>query len=88
MSVAVEIRYHVPRSQVWEGSGGHQQGHNHLHVLEHFERGRLVRGAGRALCGKNGWYETTDPHDAKPCPRCVAMAKRHGVEWPQEVTAA
>lgn len=85
----LELRYHVPRSQVWEGSCGRQQGKVHLHVLDAREftasNGRkIVRGSGAALCGKVGWYETPEilsHHDR--CPRCVDLAERYGVTWPE-----
>ena len=52
----IVLRYHVPRSQVWEGARGSQRGHVHLHVKNgptHFTgpNGRTIsRGGGRALC--------------------------------------
>lgn len=60
-------QYHIPRSQVWEGSRGGQKGNVHLHVAGH-ERISLAsqrppqtviqRDAGSTLCGKlRGWME-------------------------------
>jgi hypothetical protein len=89
-----EERYHVPRSQVWEGSGGRQQGNVHLHVLGEMKTfkaasGRtLVRGDGRALCGKRGWYER-EPYDGeRRCPRCEDLAVRYGIQWPEAEAGA
>ena len=58
-------RYHVPRSQVWEGSRGRAAGNVHLHapaagvtptVLVGHSGRRLVRKGRAALCGKDrGW---------------------------------
>lgn len=74
-----DVRYHVPRSQVWERSGGHQRGNVHLHVKAAFQLGRIKRVRGQALCGKRGWYER--PLDAleiaTPCRRCAE------IEWRQ-----
>jgi len=67
--------YHVPRSQVWAGSGGRQRGHVHLHVTEHFDVGRIHRKPGQALCGKRGWYER-EPEGETVCPRCEEIAAR------------
>lgn len=90
--IAVELRYHVPRSQVWEGSRGRQTGGTHLHVMEPFTSGRLRRQKGRALCGKNGWYERPPefPSEFQPegrCARCVEIAARHGIVWPDAPAA-
>lgn len=72
-----ERRYHVPRSQVWEGSGGRQRGNIHLHVTEQFDKGRIHRKRGEALCGKRGWYERpVDEWDHGDCPRCQEIAAR------------
>ncbi len=73
-----EPRYHVPRSQVWEGSRGRQSGNVHLHALEPVTLGRIHREPGRSLCGRDGWYERepypTETHDI--CPRCAEIAAR------------
>jgi hypothetical protein len=74
-----ERLYHVPRSQVWEGSGGRQTGNVHLHVADDtFTIGRIKRVKHQALCGKRGWYERPlDPGEEKPlCSRCVEIAGR------------
>jgi hypothetical protein len=88
-------RYHVPRSQVWEGSRGRQQGKVHLHVLGQKRQLQfttasarvLERGDGETLCGKQrGWYEVPVENghaDAERCPKCVERAERYGVEWPE-----
>lgn len=80
------LLYHVPRSQVWEGSRGRQRGHFHIHVTERLVSPPLVRPAGYSLCGKAGWYETDDL-DGRPgvtiCPTCLKRAERYGVEIPE-----
>lgn len=86
-AIAVEARYHVPRSQVWEGSRGRQSGGTHLHVLEPVVFGRIRRQAGQALCGKHGWYERPPEFESElaetgRCGRCVEVAGRHGIDWP------
>lgn len=70
--------YHVPRSQVWEGSRGRQTGHVHLHVDEQFDLGRIHRMPGQALCGRSGWYERPiDEAEVVPlCPRCREIKER------------
>jgi hypothetical protein len=81
----LELRYHVPRSQVWEGSRGRQSGNTHAHTLAELERGRLKRRRGQALCGKRGWYERPPEYEserAARCPRCVDVAERYGLAWP------
>jgi hypothetical protein len=86
--LAVELRYHVPRSQVWEGSRGRQRGAVHLHVGADVQlTARLYRAAGTALCGRRGWYER--PADAGElervelrCSSCSATAERFGIGWP------
>jgi hypothetical protein len=93
------VRYHVPRSQVWEGSRGGQSGNVHLHLpIEPRERRSLTavngrrtsieRNSGAPLCNRYGWYDR-DPMSAEQgpehrCPRCVALAERYGIEWPTE----
>ena len=86
----VVARYHVPRSQVWPGSRGRQQGKVHLHVLRGpltftAANGRTIsRGGGVALCGKVGWYERPgEPHE-EHCPRCAELAERYRVPWPPD----
>ena len=70
-----DARYHVPRSQVWEGSRGGQSGCVHLHVTEPFELGRIRRKPGQALCGKRGWWERPAEGE-RLCPRCESVAGR------------
>lgn len=75
-----ELRYHVPRSQVWQGSRGAQKGHTHLHVTEAIDWGRLKRSKGQALCGKRGWYERPPEFESEKadiCPRCADLADRY-----------
>jgi hypothetical protein len=76
--------YHVPYSQVWEGSRSRQAGKVHLHVVADLAAGRLKRLAGRALCGRRGWYERPAEADEQLCPRCVELGRRYGVEWPAD----
>jgi hypothetical protein len=83
----LELRYHVPRSQVWSGSRGRQRGNTHAHTLAELELGRLKRRRGQALCGRAGWYERPPEgeHELEPagrCPRCVDVAERYGLAWP------
>lgn len=67
--------YHVPRSQVWEGSGGRQAGKVHLHVVAPLELGRIKRQPRQALCGRRGWYER--PAEGEDlCPRCEEIRGR------------
>lgn len=83
---AWQILYHVPRSQVWEGSRGRQQGHAHLHATKSITIGRIHREPGAfssALCGRSGWYTRPAETDEKRCPRCVARAERYGIAWPE-----
>lgn len=79
-----ELRYHVPRSQVWEGSRGRQKGHYHIHVTERLLSPPLVRVPGASLCGKRGWYERPPQNgdDYETCPTCLKRAERYGVEIP------
>ena len=82
---AFELRYHVPRSQVWEGSRGGQKGKVHLHVKagEAFQAGRIRRIERQSLCGRRGWYER-EPELGEAqfkgdfCPRCVEIGTRVG----------
>jgi hypothetical protein len=87
VTVALERRYHVPRSQVWEGSRGGQSGKVHLHVLDELHVGRLHRRRGAALCGRSGWYERPPEYESERadealCPLCVGMANRHELAIP------
>jgi hypothetical protein len=86
------LRYHVPRSQVWEGSRGKQIGAVHLHAIGDVEltakigrSGRLVRKVGQALCGRRGWYERDVEHESDlrvECSECKRRARRYGIPWP------
>lgn len=82
--IGTEPRYHVPRSQVWEGSRGGQQGNVHFHLLSELDTPRLKRKAGAALCGRRGWYEREPTTGEKPCPRCLDLAERYHVEVPEQ----
>ena len=70
-------RYHVPRSQVWEGSRGRQEGKVHVHVLEDVRIGRIYRKRGQALCGRPAWYERYPIPGEIPCPRCEEILARY-----------
>ena len=70
-------RYHVPRSQVWEGSRGRQAGKVHVHALEAVSIGRIHREPGQALCGRSGWYERLPYPDEPSCPRCEEILVRY-----------
>lgn len=88
-------RYHVPRSQVHEGSRGAAGGNVHLHVPLEPTYGRVLvaihgrateisRKPGRALCGKGvPWYDRPPMEGETRCPRCVDFAERYGIEWPK-----
>lgn len=80
---AFDLRYHVPRSQVWEGSRGKQRGNVHLHVKagEAFEAGRVRRTRYQALCGRRAWYDRALEGDEGQrqddfCPRCIEIGTR------------
>lgn len=91
-------RYHVPRSQVWEGSRGGQAGNVHLHLpIEPRDpwmpraftatTGRattIERYPGAALCKRSAWYDRPGEPDEARCPKCVDLAERYGIEWPPE----
>jgi hypothetical protein len=89
LSEAFDLRYHVPRSQVWEGSRGRQVGHVHLHVKEGeaFEAGRIRRVEFRSLCGRNGWYDRDPIEGETACPRCVEIGSRENARLTGLVTA-
>jgi hypothetical protein len=81
---AFDLRYHVPRSQVWEGSRGFQRGNVHLRVKrgEAFQAGRIRRVEGQTLCGKVAWYDrvpdsTEAATEAQFCARCIEIGTRH-----------
>jgi hypothetical protein len=76
--------YHVPMSQCYRASKGKQTGNVHLHLGEPLRSKRLARNAGEAVCGLRGWYERpAEPHEQR-CPKCVEMATRHKLEWPDQ----
>lgn len=76
MSLLVPL-YHVPRSQVWEGSRGRQRGNVHLHVdVDELVIGRIRRVRGQPLCGRRGWYERPPEGETTLCPRCAAIRDR------------
>jgi hypothetical protein len=73
-----DVRYHVPRNQVWEGSRGGQKGKVHLHVREDLRFGRIKRRRGQALCLRNGWYaRPLDVLEVQAlCPRCAELERK------------
>lgn len=80
---AFDLRYHVPRSQVWEGSAGKQRGNIHLYVKrgEAFQAGRIRRVQHQTLCGRTAWYdralEAGEGERAEDfCPRCIEIGTR------------
>ena len=75
---AFDTRYHVPRSQVWEGSRGKQGGHVHLYVKagEAFEAGRIRRVERETLCGRVAWYDRPAEDSEELCPRCYEIGTR------------
>ncbi len=91
-AAAFKLVYHVPRSQVWEGSRGGQSGAAHLHAADDVTLsaklgrcGTLHRVARQSLCSKRGWYERSveSERDLRiRCAECVKRAERYGVEWP------
>jgi hypothetical protein len=85
------LRYHVPRSQVYEGSRGGQSGAVHLHATEAVDLGRIKRQPGQVLCGRRGWYERPVEHESDlrvRCGECLLRAKRYGIAWPDESESA
>lgn len=85
--INVQELYHVPRSQVWEGSRGRARGNIHLHVREDVTLGRIKRRAGECLCPKkHGSYErpadADDQRTALRCEKCATVATRFGIPWP------
>jgi len=87
-----QVRYHVPRSQVWGGSRGGQTGAIHLHAPETVtltakqgRGGTLKVGSGGALCQRIGWYERPVEHESDlrvRCAECDRRAQRYGIQWP------
>lgn len=88
-SFEIRVLYHVPRSQVWEGSRGGQRGYAHIHVANGPARftadnGRsITRGGGVSLCRRHGWYERAAESADELCPKCRDLAERYGVEMPE-----
>lgn len=84
-------RYHVPRNQCFAGSRGGTRANVHLYPTEPLRSGRLIREPDQSLCGAVAWWPR-DPErivggsdEWAPeyrCPKCVEMAERHGVDWP------
>lgn len=87
---ALDLRYHVPTSQTWQGSRGAAKGNVHLHVKGDVTLGRRKRKAGECLCSKkHGTYERPpDPTDTNLCPECVRVAETNGLVVPPLPTAA
>jgi hypothetical protein len=93
VSVVVVALYHVPPSQVWDGSSGRAHGNVHLHVTEDVKLGRLARRAGECLCAKRrgsserplnpGEFDSTFR-----CERCYAVAARRGIKLPTALRVA
>ena len=75
---AFDLRYHVPRSQVWEGSRGGQTGKVHLYVKagEAFQAGRIRRVERETLCGRVAWSSRPAEDGETLCPRCIEIGTR------------
>ncbi len=72
-----EKRYHVARSQVWEGSRGQQNGNVHLHARQNTVGGRVKRAKGEAICAKRrGWYEREPMSGELMCRDCERIVQR------------
>lgn len=91
---AFDLRYHVPRSQVWAGSRGAQSGNVHLYVKagEAFQAGRIRRVQHETLCGRRAWYDRAPEGDEGQretdlCPRCVEIGTRSSGRLSGLVTA-
>ncbi len=70
-------RYHVPKSQVWEGSRGNQEGSVHLHARHQIIGGKVKRAKGEAICSKKrGWYEREPMPGETPCRDCERIVQR------------
>lgn len=82
MSPWVVLR-NVPRSQVWAGSRGGHRGRLHLRATEPFESGRLRREPGLLLCGAVPWHTESPEAGYSQCPRCLELAERYEIEWPE-----
>lgn len=67
----LEVRYHVPASQVWPNSRG-MIGTAHLYLKD------------EPLCGRSARY-VRELHEGEPhrcCSRCGAKARKMGLGWP------
>lgn len=74
--------YHVPGSQVWEGSRGRAAGNVHLHVTSDMQLGRRTRQKGECLCSKkHGSYERPPTGEKTMCAECVKVADDNGLSW-------
>ena len=87
LNVPVTTGHIVRRGQVSArsaGTGSDRRGVHHLYVCEAFERGRIRREAGQALCGARGSFDhTLDEITCSPritvfagagaCSRCAAL---------------
>lgn len=72
---------------------GNSHGKRHLLVSEDYERGRLKRSKGDALCKPASKFWQLDrqrepvkiaPHPETVCSRCRERAERHGLKMPWE----
>lgn len=86
-SLAFDLRYHIPRSQVWPNSRGQQAGHVHLHVKkgEAFEAGRIRRAQFESLCGRSGWSIRGAEEGETLCPRCAEIGSRENARLTVEI---
>lgn len=78
-------RYHVPQSQVWEGSAGRAHGNVHLHVTEDRKVGRRVRKKGECLCSKKHGSMERPPEALElerwQCTECFEVAAANDLTW-------
>jgi hypothetical protein len=49
-------------------------------------RTTITRTPGKSLCGKRAWDDREPSQGEDLCPRCVALAERYGVAWPERRT--
>lgn len=76
----------VHTNSTWERGRAGSEGRCHLKLGYPLWSGRLLRAAGDSLCG--GWAHYEVPAEAKDwelrlqCPKCVELANRHGLKWP------
>jgi hypothetical protein len=84
-SLAISVVHNVPFTQVHPGSAGGHEGSNHILFQAPFATGRLNRSKGQLLCGRKVWgLRKPDKDDTKRCPKCVEMAGRYSIPWPEE----